>query len=65
MEIYLHFLLQVLDVEFVRLPNLERSSSHLIVDIWAMDVANGKDKHMSLSHKLLLHYLSSYVILVR
>ena len=65
MGIYLHFLLQVLDVEFVRLPNLEGSSSSLIVDSWAMDVGNGKVKHLSLSHKLLLHYFSSYFILVK
>ena len=42
MGIYVHFLLQVLDVEFVRLPNLEGSSSSLIVDRWAMDVSMGR-----------------------
>ena len=65
MGIYLHFLLQVLDVEFVRLPDLEGSSSSLSVDRWEMDVSNGKIKHLTLSYKLLLHYFSSYFILVR
>ena len=66
MGINLHFLLQVLDVEFVRLPNLEWSTScSRIIDMWAMDMGNGKVKHMSLPHKLLLHYFSSYFILVR
>ena len=65
MGIYFHFLLQLLGMEFVRIPNLEGSSSSHIVDRWAMDVSKGKVKHLSLSYKLLLYYFSSYFILVR